>query len=623
MRGFTPWLSNVFISLLAVIVAGHFLLEHPISVFFDWLQNLSQSRAAAAGLVVLGLCADILLPIPSSVLAVWGVISLGPAAGLATVWLGLCMSCIAGYGLGSASNSWMLKKFIKAADMLEARRLSVRYGSWALVLLRAVPVLAEASVITAGLIRMPFGRFMLVTSLSNAGIALIYALIGGYAHVHASFFAALAASIAMPACAWLIARLFGRLLPRRAQPSLGEDEGIQASFNVAFGFPILFTNDVFAEQNQTLIRLIDTSGGADYPRRVLFVIDRDVLDANRGIKDSIALYSGRYGLDWGGRLCELPGGEAAKTGEHIEFLHRRMLELQLDRHSYVIVIGGGAAIDAACYAAATFHRGIRTIRLPTTVLAQNDAGIGVKSGINAYGIKNLIGSFTVPYAVINDSAFLTTLPDRVFRSGFAEAVKVSLIRDSRFFDWIEANVEHLNRRDGQATQYLIKRCAELHIRQICHGGDPFETGNARPLDYGHWSAHKLESLSKHELLHGEAVAIGMTLDALYAVETGLLKRTEADRLIRLLRRLGFELWHPSLLAAAAGGKDALMAGLEEFRQHLGGELCITLLTAIGQAVEVNTVDTAAMLNARDKLHACAGRHAGSLPDGLNEIDSVT
>jgi 3-dehydroquinate synthase len=318
----------------------------------------------------------------------------------------------------------------------------------------------------------------------------------------------------------------------------------------------------------------------------------------------------------------LPGGEAAKTKEHIEALHRHMLEQELDRHSYVIAIGGGAALDAAGYAAATFHRGIRNIRLPTTVLAQNDAGIGVKSGINAYGIKNLIGSFTVPYAVINDSAFLTTLPDRVFRSGFAEAVKVSLIRDGEFFNWIEANMSLLNRRDVEATQYLIRRCAELHLRQICHGGDPFETGNARPLDYGHWSAHKLESLSRHELLHGEAVAIGMALDALYAVETGLLKRTEADRIIALLRQLGFGLWHPSLIAAKAGDEDTLLTGLEEFRQHLGGELCITLLTAIGHAIEVNTVDTSAMLAARNKLHACAGRPAGSLSGDLNEIDSI-
>jgi 3-dehydroquinate synthase len=299
-----------------------------------------------------------------------------------------------------------------------------------------------------------------------------------------------------------------------------------------------------------------------------------------------------------------------------------MLQNELDRHSYVIAIGGGAALDAAGYAAATFHRGIRSIRLPTTVLAQNDAGIGVKSGINDQGIKNLIGSFTVPYAVINDSAFLATLPDRVFRSGFAEAVKVALIRDREFFNWIESNLGPLNRREEAATQYLIKRCAELHLRQICHGGDPFETGNARPLDYGHWSAHKLESLSRHALLHGEAVAIGMKLDALYAAEIGLLKREEVDRLIGLLQQLGFELWHSSLLAATADAKDALLAGLEEFRQHLGGELCITLLTTIGQAVEVNTVDAAAMLVARDKLFACAGHSAGSLSGGLNEIDSV-
>src|SRR5687768_10771337 len=169
MRGFTPWWSNVFIALLAIIVASHFLLEHPISAFFDWLQTLSQNRPTVAGLVVFGLSADILLPIPSSVLAVWGAVSRGPAAGFTSIWFGLCLAYLMGYGLGAVSNTWLLKKlFIRTQDMLDARRLSTRYGSWALVLLRAVPVLAEASVITAGLMRMPFRHFILITSLSNA-----------------------------------------------------------------------------------------------------------------------------------------------------------------------------------------------------------------------------------------------------------------------------------------------------------------------------------------------------------------------------------------------------------------------------------------------------------------------
>lgn len=623
MRGFTPWWSNIFISLLAIIVATHFLLEHPISAFFDWLQTLSQNSPAVASLVIFGLSVDILLPIPSSVLAVWGAVSLGPAGGIATIWLGLCLACICGYSLGAISNTWLLKKlFIRTQDMLDARRLSARYGSWALVLLRAVPVLAEASVITAGLMRMPFRHFMLVTSLSNAGIALIYTLIGGYARDQASFLAALIASIAVPAIAWVMARLYGHTRLHSPQPASKDNDSIRASFNVDFGFPVCFTSNVFAASNPTLIKLLGTQGRSGSRIKVLFVVDRDVLDANPHIKGAIEDYCRHHTLNWGGSLFELPGGEAAKTREHIEALHQHMLEHELDRHSYVIAIGGGAALDAAGYAAATFHRGIRNIRLPTTVLAQNDAGIGVKSGINAYGIKNLIGSFTVPYAVINDSAFLATLPDRVFRSGFAEAVKVSLIRDGEFFGWIEANLIRLNRRDEQAVQYLIRRCAELHLRQICHGGDPFETGNARPLDYGHWSAHKLESLSRHELLHGEAVAIGMALDALYAVEVGLLKRAEADRIISLLQQLGFWLWHPSLMPAKNGGDDALLAGLEEFRQHLGGELCITLLTGIGQAIEVNAVDTAAMLAARNKLYACAGRRTGNFSGGLNEIDPV-
>jgi 3-dehydroquinate synthase len=608
---------------MATIIAVHFLFEHSLSDFFDRMLVVDHHQPVVFTLIVLGLSLDILLPIPSSVLSVWAVVSLGLTGGVVAIWIGLCVACMFGYWLGTCSRPWLLKKFVKTQDMIEARRFSSRYGILALVLLRAVPVLAEASVLTAGLVKMPFRRFMLVTSLSNAGIAFVYAGISAYLNVYTSFTGAIVAGIAVPAAAWLAAGLFGRLKSRPLAPGLSTATTIQAAFKVDYSFPICFTSHTFIPHNQTLISLLDSpypaSGFA--ATKVQFVVDRDVIDSDPDLRNRVSGYCRHHALDWGDAWFELPGGDAAKKQEHIDALHRHMLDRQLDRHSYVVVIGGGGVLDAAGYAAATFHRGIRTIRMPTTVLAQNDAGIGVKSGINAYGIKNLMGSFTVPHAVINDSVFLATLPARVFRSGFAEAVKVSLIRDRLFFNWIEDNVPRLNQRDEQATQYLIRRCAELHINQICRGGDPFETGSARPLDYGHWSAHKLESLSQHQLLHGEAVAIGMALDALYAVEIGLLEQAEADRLIRLLQQLGFNLWHPGMLAKTAAGENALLAGLEEFRQHLGGELCITLLANIGRGIEVNAVDTGVMLVARDKLFACAGCRE-YLPGGLNEIDSI-
>ncbi|TDI80954.1 MAG: 3-dehydroquinate synthase, partial [Betaproteobacteria bacterium] len=140
-------------------------------------------------------------------------------------------------------------------------------------------------------------------------------------------------------------------------------------------------------------------------------------------------------------------------------------------------------------------------------------------------------------------------------------------------------------------------CAELHLAQITQAGDPFESSSTRPLDYGHWSAHKLEALDKYKIRHGEAVAIGMALDAKYAVEVGLLAEGEAYRLINLLKNLGFVLWHPVLEQLDEQGQPLVLSGLEEFRQHLGGELRITLMTQIGTAKNVNYMELQALSGA--------------------------
>jgi 3-dehydroquinate synthase len=144
---------------------------------------------------------------------------------------------------------------------------------------------------------------------------------------------------------------------------------------------------------------------------------------------------------------------------------------------------------------------------------------------------------------------------------------------------------------------MIRRCAELHMRQISQGGDPFESGSARPLDYGHWSAHKLESLTRHHVRHGEAVAIGMALDARYSVLSGLLAQGEEERICALLEHLGFALWHPALAKSGANGEWAILEGLREFQEHLGGELCVTLLAGIGNGVEVHDIDRERMRQA--------------------------
>jgi 3-dehydroquinate synthase len=231
------------------------------------------------------------------------------------------------------------------------------------------------------------------------------------------------------------------------------------------------------------------------------------------------------------------------------------------------------------------------------VLAQNDAGIGVKNGVNAFGRKNFLGSFAPPHAVLNDTDFLRTLHARDRIAGIAEAVKVALIRDSVFFEWLESNADALREFRPAATSHMIRRCAELHLRQITQGGDAFETGNGRPLDYGHWSAHRLEALTAHELRHGEAVAIGVALDTRYSVQVGMLPAGADDRVHRTLKRLGFHLWHPAMESKDAAGRLLILDGIEEFREHLGGELSVTMLTEIGRGVDVHSVDHAEILRA--------------------------
>jgi 3-dehydroquinate synthase len=273
----------------------------------------------------------------------------------------------------------------------------------------------------------------------------------------------------------------------------------------------------------------------------------------------------------------------------------------IDRHSYLVALGGGALLDMAGLAAATAHRGLRHVRIPTTTLSQADSGVGVKNGINAFGKKNFIGTFAPPFAVINDFELLRSLSVRDKRAGLVEAIKVALIRDRPFFEAMERDAERLRAFEPAAVEEVIYRCAGLHLDHIASSGDPFEFGSARPLDFGHWAAHKLEQLSEYRIRHGEAVAVGIALDVLYSNLIGLLDSQSTDRIFRLLQRLGFELFASELLHTSPDGTLRILEGLEEFREHLGGELTITLLREIGHGVEVHEMKRERVVEAIDAL----------------------
>ena len=371
---------------------------------------------------------------------------------------------------------------------------------------------------------------------------------------------------------------------------------IQQSFGVRFEYRVVFGRGLLRSSDHTLAELLARAGSG--PHRVLVAIDSEVLAHHPSLPEDLRTYQRSHPkvLELVDEPLVVRGGEQCKNDLlDVEQVHRLVEIHGLCRHSFVLVIGGGAVLDAVGYAAATAHRGLRLIRMPTTVLAQNDAGIGVKNGVNWQGRKNFLGTFSPPFAVLNDLAFLETLDVRDRRAGLAEAVKVALIRDADFFDHLCEQSDALARFDTDAMEHVIRRCAELHLRHIATSGDPFELGSARPLDFGHWAAHKLEELSQNALRHGEAVAIGLAIDAVYSQRSGRISDDELHRVLSLLASLGFDLAHESL------ARLDVERALADFREHLGGQLCITLLGEIGRGVEVHEIDCAAMQKAIDFL----------------------
>ncbi len=425
---------------------------------------------------------------------------------------------------------------------------------------------------------------------------------------------------------------------------------IQRSIQLGWQLRVFFTEDVFAPANLVLKEVL--ADGA--PRKVLLVLDEGLTrhHRNAGLPSKIASYFQTHSAALQ-LVCPpliIPGGEAAKNSSAcVSQIHLAINQFHIDRHSYLIAVGGGALLDVAGFSAATAHRGVRHVRIPTTVLSQADSGVGVKNGLNAFGKKNFLGTFAPPHAVINDFNLLATLAARDKCAGYVEAVKVACIRDKHFFDELEREAEKLVAFEPDAMKRLIYRSAELHLHHIAANGDPFERGSARPLDFGHWAAHKLEQLSNFQIRHGEAVAIGIAIDVLYSRNVGLLDAVSAERILALLQKLELPLStcdmtrrsYPEgspfvekvadafdkldlqkldaevkvrpdkfpeamseldeLFRSAPPFRLELVNGLEEFREHLGGELTITLLKNIGEGVEVHAMNPAQIDEAVEEL----------------------
>ena len=379
---------------------------------------------------------------------------------------------------------------------------------------------------------------------------------------------------------------------------------IVQKFSVSFRYPVCFTHRVFDQANPALSSVLRRPSSG--PARVLAVVDAGLAEATPGLALRIEAYfhARRDALALVRPPLLVPGGENAKNGwgNVREIMTAAGLE-HLDRHSYVLAVGGGGVLDMAGFAAALIHRGLRVVRLPSTVLAQGDAGVGVKNGMNEGGAKNFAGTFAPPFAVINDFAFLKTLPQQEWIGGLSEAFKVAIIKDKPFFRYLCKHAAALRNRDQAVMEKVVEKTARLHLRHIASSGDPFEFGSARPLDFGHWAAHRLELMSNFTLGHGPAVAIGLALDSTYARLKGLIGPEECDQIVKGLSDCGLPVWSPLLERADSAGEPDVLKGLEQFREHLGGTLCITLPAPVGVKREVHGMNLALVKQAIALLRA--------------------
>ncbi len=367
---------------------------------------------------------------------------------------------------------------------------------------------------------------------------------------------------------------------------------VRQKLAVPFEFPVVFTRGLFDPGNSLLSNMADRLHEKGR-HRVLVCLDAGVARATPGLPRRIERYFKAHAdtLELAGGIEKVQGGEASKNDlKTVTDAIGWMAERELCRHSVVLVVGGGSVLDVIGLAASLVHRGLRVVRVPTTVVAQNDVGVGVKTGIDYLGAKNYLGTFAPPFAVLNDFDFLDALSQRDWIGGISEAFKVAMIKDRRFFNYLCKQAPNLRRRDRAAMEKLVITCARLHLDHIREGGDPFETGSARPLDFGHWSAHQLEVMSAYALRHGEAVSIGLALDAFYAAAKHLISTRELNALLTGLRESGLPIWHPLLEQREPDGSLTVLRGLEKFREHLGGELTITLPAPVGSRIEVHTLD---------------------------------
>lgn len=321
-----------------------------------------------------------------------------------------------------------------------------------------------------------------------------------------------------------------------------------------------------------------------------------VTDTHVGPLHGAAIQQGLAAAGWTTELLALPAGEASKSLDVVTQVYDRLISMHADRQTTIFALGGGVVGDAAGFIASTYTRGVPFIQVPTTLLADVDSSVGGKVGVNHPRAKNMIGAFYQPFGVLIDTAVLQTLPDREYRSGLAEVVKYGVILDADFFAELEANIPALNARDPEFLAKVIARSCRLKADIV--EKDEFErTGLRAMLNYGHTFAHAFEALCGYgELLHGEAVSIGMICASRLAERRGLIDASVTSRQEQLLQALGLSMTLPAPISFSA---DDAIGRMRLDKKAVNGQLRFVLPTRLGYVETIANLpesDVRAVLN---------------------------
>lgn len=287
----------------------------------------------------------------------------------------------------------------------------------------------------------------------------------------------------------------------------------------------------------------------------------------------------------------IPDGEEYKELLWTNYIYGELLKHRLDRSSAVVALGGGVIGDITGFAASTYMRGISFVQIPTTLLAQVDSSVGGKTGVNHPLGKNMIGTFYQPRLVWTDVNTLRTLPEREVRAGMAEVIKYGVIWDAELFEFLEANRDKVLRLDTEALKFIIKRSCEIKAEVVSK--DERETGLRAILNYGHTIGHAIETATGYtEYLHGEALAIGMVLEARLAVLLSLLDAAAAERITALIALYGLPVEMPSGL-----DYNKILSSMQLDKKAVEGRLKFILPEKIGTVVLWDVTDTSKIAEA--------------------------